>query len=152
MFVCLQGNFFIPNDRPINLYNMQASMIPAANGQLRFITDEGGHTLNVIFSGGTSAFSMTYQNRSAEAPVAAVAHAAPAAAPAVASVARPPARDQNGGRRRERRAREEEETETNHRPPPRRHQRRRVQRPESSDSSEAEEIAHFSQLTGRRRP
>ncbi|CAB9516398.1 expressed unknown protein [Seminavis robusta] len=58
MFVCLQGNKIIPNTLPIRLEDIQATMETASNGDLKFKTLQGNHTLHVLFTGGGSQFSI----------------------------------------------------------------------------------------------
>ncbi|CAB9509607.1 hypothetical protein SEMRO_397_G134390.1 [Seminavis robusta] len=160
MYCCLQGNRFIPNSNTIVLHNLDASLLSSStNGNLRFITNQGGHTLNVIFSGGASIFKMTYKRvAAAAAPVPAAAAPVPAAAaPVPAPAPATDARKTNGcqGRRRTAGATRPhpEEMMPAERTLPRTRQRRRMPPPPpiDSDSSAAEEMNEFSQLTGRGR-
>ncbi|CAB9505321.1 hypothetical protein SEMRO_227_G092380.1 [Seminavis robusta] len=67
MFVCLQGDKYIPNKLPINLEGIDATMETGSNGDLKFKTLRGNHTLNVIFSGGGSQFRLQMEDRPPQA-------------------------------------------------------------------------------------
>ncbi|CAB9518032.1 hypothetical protein SEMRO_901_G217960.1 [Seminavis robusta] len=168
MFCCLQGDRYIPNARPILLYDLDATMVSAANGHLRFLTNQGGHILNVIVSGGANSFEMG-RDVPRSAGHAGVPHAVAPPAPAppapAAAASKPKAKPASKENRKRNKMRPlpESPSESEEEPQeiqPRRHRNHRNQQckvppkdllDSSSDSSEAQDLKHFSQLTGRGR-
>ncbi|CAB9504281.1 hypothetical protein SEMRO_191_G082270.1 [Seminavis robusta] len=154
MFCCLQGDRYIPNGRPILLYDLEAKMVSASNGHLRFKTNRGGHYLHVIISGGANSFEIGCDD--ARVPAAASKPTASASAkPAAAS--KPTAKQADRKPSKMRPVPEASSESEDERQPIQRRRKDRRQPPkapkdlldDSSDSSEAVEMKHFSQLTGR---
>ncbi|CAB9527448.1 hypothetical protein SEMRO_1999_G310150.1 [Seminavis robusta] len=157
MFVCVQGNKYIPNNLPICLEDVNATMEQTANGNLTLKTLTGGHFLHVIFTSGGSQFRLVDRQ-----PPRAQQPAPP----------RPPPRPQQPPRRNnmappQRRRTPMENAKVRNRsssdssseeeivPAPRRQrtvaraQQKQQQLDDSDDFSSAEEYQNFSQLTGR---
>ncbi|CAB9522583.1 hypothetical protein SEMRO_1320_G262390.1 [Seminavis robusta] len=169
MFACLQGNRVIPNALPICLEEINATMETASNGDLKFKTLRGNHTLHVMFSGGGSQFYIR------ERPIRRIEHAANNRPPRQQPPRQQPPRQQPppmqqqqqepprrrtpapsaAGRERVRnRSLSDDDTDSDdssleQMAPPRRRQRRPQKPPSDNDSSSADEYQNFSQLTGR---
>ncbi|CAB9518838.1 expressed unknown protein [Seminavis robusta] len=154
MYCCLQGNCFIPNSRVITLQStLGATMAASSDGNLRFKTHQGGYELHVIFSGGANSFKMAFD----EPPPQAEAEHPPREEqppPPVAAAAKPDKRHTDSKRRKNLRPVPEDSDQDDEQPTTTHHRRRNVKTRcnySSDSSSEAEEILHFSQLTGRGR-
>ncbi|CAB9521686.1 hypothetical protein SEMRO_1222_G253750.1 [Seminavis robusta] len=156
MFVCLQGNTVIPNNLPIRLEEIDATMESSSNGDLRFKTLHGNHTLHVVFSGGGSQFRL----RAADRPPAGAAVRPPSR-----QIPQPnqnqrrrapvPSGQRNGcGMAHSRSSDESSEEDIAPLERPRcRHNRKshRLLEDSSDSSSSAEEYQGFSQITGRQK-
>ncbi|CAB9528852.1 hypothetical protein SEMRO_2337_G323860.1 [Seminavis robusta] len=163
MFACIQGEKYIPNSLPINLKEINATMETGGNGDLRFKTKTGNHTLHVLFSGGGTPFRVQIVDRPQENQTGRVHRRPPRQnmVPPPRNDMGPPTQFPSGqAQRREsvRNRQPSDDSSSSEHSPARPIKMRRRQptapRPppsDSDDSSSAEEYNDFSQLTGRRK-